>query len=132
MVKAARARSAVRWVARLNDHVRVDHRFTHPNEAGHRALSGPTTASQKLYGSIIRFGPDTPRYPGLPGCRFAVSGRFQFLERGRPRFCRSGRLHETTKPILEIEKLVEGYIQEAIEFTEHLLRPLAQRFAFGG
>jgi len=45
------------------------------------------------------------------------------------RIRRSGHAHEAAKPILEIEKLLKGHVQEAVEFTQHLLCPLAKRLA---
>ena len=57
-------------------------------------------------------------------------GRY-LVNSSRLRIRRSGHAHEAAKPILEIEKLLQGHVQEAVELAQHLLRPLAKRLAFG-
>jgi ribosomal protein L31E len=56
-------------------------------------------------------------------------GRGPLVDLRRFRTRRSGHAHEAAKPILEIEKLLQGHVQEAVELAQHLLCPLAKRLA---
>src|SRR5258708_21995015 len=61
----------------------------------------------------------------------ASSGGRSLVDLSRLRTRRPGHAHEAAKLILEIEQLIDRHVQEAVEFSQHLLRPLAQRMAFG-
>jgi hypothetical protein len=74
------------------------------------------------------------RLPAFPAAFLVLSASFggrQLIDLSRLRFRRPGHAHEPAKPILEIEKLFHGHVQEAVESAQHLLRPLAERLAFG-
>jgi hypothetical protein len=60
---------------------------------------------------------------------FAAFGLCPHVDLSRLRIRRSGHAHKAPKPILEIEKLLQGHVQEAVEIAQHLLRPLAKRLA---
>ena len=47
-------------------------------------------------------------------------------------FATPARLDEASKPIPQVGKLVKRHIQEAVEFTQHLLRSFPQRLAPSG
>ena len=36
-----------------------------------------------------------------------------------------------TQPVLQVEKLIQRHVQEAVEFAQHLFGSLAKRYALG-